>query len=339
MMYRRGSWTKVLLLTPLTFLLLWMTSTRYYSSNSEAANALLQKSYITSGPKHAFATFLSGYNGADSEKYFTAVKLLTFQFLRDPPTRAQEGTPFLVLVTQDVEEERREALRQGGATVILVDDVQRDWFSPKNPRWDGVMAKLNLWSLTQYEKIVFVDADTVILKPMDDIFSIPATEIRQSLAPPEDPENDPLADIPVTVPQEYMMAGIHDLWIEAFKKPAENETAFYEMDHYMNAGFFVISPSMEMFDFLLSLIENPVPFDLNYPEQNLLNFAYRTDGQMPWQDLGRKWNDLTQLNPWYERNASSLHHKWWVEVEDERIDHFIDGAVRRLIETEHGFTL
>lgn len=349
----RESWAiKVLVLTPLTLLLLsfgWLTSTRYYSGRSEVvevvevAQAISYEDFIaqkdnhtaSSTSKHAFATFLSGYNGTDSEKYFTAVKLLTYQLIHDPLTRARDGTPFLVLVTKDVEQERQDILRQGGATVICVDDIQRDWLHLETSRWDAVMAKLNLWSLTDYEKLVFVDADTVILKPMDEIFSIPTTDLRNSLpAPPE--AIDPLANMSVTVPQKYMMAGIHDVWIEANKKPLENET-FYEIDHYMNAGFFVISPSMDMFNFFLSLLDHPVPFNLNYPEQNVLNFAYRTDGQMPWQDLGTEWNDITQLNPSYDRNARSLHHKWWVKISDGSIDEFIHGAIQRMNETEERF--
>jgi alpha-N-acetylglucosamine transferase len=346
----RESWAiKVLILTPLTLLLisfLWLTSTRYYSDHLEVVHHyepvshdefVSQKHHhnASSTSKHAFATFLSGYNGTDSEKYFTAVKLLTYQLIHDPPTRTREGTPFIVLVTKDVEQERQDILRHGGATVISVDDVERDWFQPTTSRWEGVMAKLNIWSLTDYEKVVFVDADTVILKPMDEIFSIPATDIRDSLpAPPE--AIDPLASMSVTSPQKYLMAGIHDIWIEQNKKPLENET-FYEVDHYMNAGFFVISPSKEMFGFYLSLLENPVPFNLKYPEQNLLNFAHRTDGQMPWQVLNTTWNDITQLNPSYNRNARSLHHKWWVELSDKPIQNFIKGAMERMDETEVNF--
>lgn len=340
---------KVLILTPLTLLLLsfgWLTSTQYYSDHSRVVEVIQVASHedfaaqrdnhsASSTSKYAFATFLSGYNGTDSEKYFTAVKLLTFQLIHDPPTRAQDGTPFLVLVTEDVPQERQDILRQGGATVICVEDVQREWLHPKAARWNGVMAKLNIWSLTNYEKVVFLDADSVILKPMDKIFSIPTTDPRDSRpAPPQD--IDPLANMSVTVPQKYMAAGIHDKWMEANKKPLENET-FYELDHYMNAGFFAISPSMDMYNFFISLLDHPLPFRLDYPEQNLLNFAYRTDGQMPWQDLGTEWNDITQLKPSYDRNARSLHHKWWVKISDDSIGEFIDGALQRMIETEKRF--
>ncbi|KAH8693691.1 putative glycosyl transferase family 8 family [Talaromyces proteolyticus] len=327
----REPWViRILILAPLTGLLLsllWLTNT-WYSDIPEIVSYDNDRGGASSNPKHAFATFLSGFNGTDSENYFTAVKLLTYQLVHDPRTRVRDNTPFIVPVTKDVEQERQDTLRHSGATVISVDDVQRDWIHPKWPRWNGVLAKLNLWTLTDYEKVVFVDADTVILHPMDKIFSIRATDIRDTLPTPSRVIST-TANMPVTPPPKYMIAGIHDRWMEANKRPPETEP-FYVLDNYMNAGFFVISPSKEMFEYYLSLLDHPDAFDVDYPEQNLLNFAHRTDGQMPWQDLGTYWNAITQLNPSYDPNVRSLHHKWWIELADKYTSDLITDAIQRM---------
>ncbi|CRG91421.1 hypothetical protein PISL3812_08469 [Talaromyces islandicus] len=345
----REPWAiKAMIVTPVMVLIisfLWLTSTRYYSERPGYHDAVSHDDFVSqknhhnasSTSKHAFATFLSGYNGTDSEKYFTAVKLLTYQLIHDPLTRARDGTPFLILVTRDVEQEKQDILRHGGATVVLVDDVQREWIHPKTSRWDKVLAKLNLWTLTEYEKVVFVDADTVILHPMDEIFSIPATEIRDTL-PASPNTSHPVINMSVTPPQKYMIAGIHDHWMEENKRPPENET-FYELDHYMNAGFFVVSPSKEMFEYYLSLLDQPDAFNMDYPEQNLLNFAHRTDGQMPWQDLGTYWNAITQLNPSYDSDVRSLHHKWWVELSVKSDEDFVQDAIQRMNSMEENLAV
>lgn len=277
--------------------------------------------------KYAYATILTGYNGTDSEKYFDAVRLLTYQLLHDPRTKAQNGAQFVVLVTNDVPQENRHVLKQYGAQVLLVDQITREWVHPQWARWNDVMSKLNLWTLVNYEKIVFMDADSVLLDRLDDIFMEPATALQQTSALIPEPQQD--NSLPA-LPERYMLAGIHDRWIEKNKPPAEGEKGFYEKDNYFNAGFLVLSPSQEMFDYYLALLDIPNKIDLTYPEQNLLNHAHRTDGRMPWKDLGVQWNSMTALGQSFAPDVRSLHHKWWQKVKNQAVNDYVSGVVERM---------
>lgn len=277
---------------------------------------------------HAFATILTGEGDVEfpdvEEPYLRAARLLTFQLLHNPRTRNDSSDiPFLVLVTQDVPQKHREILSKDGAIIVPVESLVRDWIHPKWSRWKDVLAKLNLWQLTDYDKIMFLDADSVIFHPIHDIFSHPATEIRQTLSP----QAGVLAND--SMPASYMIAGIHDPWVEQYLPPVPDKE-FYQKNNYMNAGFFVLHPSKDLFDYYSALLDKPDAFDSAYPEQNLLNCAHRTDGQMPWQDLGSWWNLKGADKSEYERGLKSIHHKWWRPIPDKFVGDSIADALEEM---------
>jgi alpha-N-acetylglucosamine transferase len=272
------------------------------------------------GPKYAYATILTGYDGPDSDKYFTAVMLLAYQLLHDPLTSSKTGLPFVILITEDVPGDKREKMNQIGAKVIQVDSPDRDWIKPKWERWNGVMAKLKLWTLTDYEKVAFLDADTVLFHSLDDIFMDSVSMIEETKSTTEDANS---------IPEHYLLAGIHDWYVESFLKPPPGKE-FYEPKNYINAGFMTLAPSLDMYEYLLSLLDQPDKFDTSYPEQNLINYAYRTDGPMPWKGLNSSWNSITALGQKYPVDVLSLHHKWWQPLDDEEKERSIQGVLQRM---------
>ena len=286
---------------------------------------------------HAFATILTGESDAEfpdiEEPYLQAVRLLTFQLLHNPRTRRDSlDVPLLILVTHDVPQRHRDILSDDGAIVVPVESLSADWIQPKWDRWKDVLAKLHLWQLTEYDKIMFLDADSVIFRPIHDIFSHPATAIRPTLPLPKNTTSDD------RVPDLYMIAGIHDPWVEKNLPPvASNE--FYELNNYMNAGFFVLHPSKALFDYYSVLLHTPDRFDSAYPEQNLLNCAHRTDGRMPWQDLGPWWNLKGADKSDYEKGLKSIHQKWWHPLPDKFVADRIASALEEMESYLQGSTL
>jgi alpha-N-acetylglucosamine transferase len=79
---------------------------------------------------------------------------------------------------------------------------------------------------------------------------------------------------------------------------------------YGNAGFFVFTPSQTLFDYYLSLLGLPGRFDPGLMEQNLLNYAHRRHGNMPWRPLwyGLNVNWPTE-NDW-QSGVRSFHAKY-----------------------------
>ncbi|KAJ5368917.1 nucleotide-diphospho-sugar transferase [Penicillium cataractarum] len=277
-------------------------------------------------PQYAFATILTAEGDAEypdvEEPYLKAARLLTYQLLHNPRTRnGSVEIPLLVLVTPDVPQNHRDILEDDGATIVPVESLGRDWIHPKWGRWSNVLAKLNLWNLEKYDKIAFLDADSVIFRPIEGIFESPQTDVRQTLTSKVNTTSE--------LPEHYMIAGIHDPWMELNMPPVKGQE-FYEKNNYMNAGFFVLSPSKPLFDYYVSILDTPDQFDSAYPEQNLLNCAHRTDGSMPWQDLGPGWNLKGGSRFDYEAGLMSIHHKWWRPIGDEFMAERIAEAMEEM---------
>ncbi|KAB8267262.1 nucleotide-diphospho-sugar transferase [Aspergillus minisclerotigenes] len=287
---------------------------------------------VSPKPNYAFATIITGEGDTETEvkdAYFTATRLLTYQLLYSPQTKSRSGhIPFLVLVTKDVPQEQRDILTKEGATVIPAETLEREWIHPKWSRWIDVLAKLNLWRLTEFEKIAFMDADSIILHPLDDIFTDPTTDIQQTVPPREGVDDN--MNITVPLPETYLLSGIHDRWVEMALPPVPGKE-FYVANNYMNAGFFVCSPSELLFNYYVSLLDTPDRFDASYPEQNLLNFAHKTDSRMPWRELGPGWNHKPiAVSKDDLENFKSLHQKWWRPIADKDAAEYIRNTVQEM---------
>ncbi|KAI7614749.1 hypothetical protein KC319_g19805, partial [Hortaea werneckii] len=74
---------------------------------------------------------------------------------------------------------------------------------------------------------------------------------------------------------------------------------------------FVFTPSKVLFEYYLSLLKLPGRFDPGFPEQNLLNYAHRRDGNMPWKPLWYGWNVNWPTEKDWRGGARSFHAKYW----------------------------
>ena len=268
----------------------------------------------------AYATFLSGTVSGDPEDmedhYFVATRILAYQLLHEPSTRTNRSMPFIVLVTDDIPEIKRERLRLDGATVIPMPYLRpaNDWIHGEIPEWDDVMTKLRAWDLTQYSRILFLDGDTILSRRLDELFDDPACQMRQV-----ETNGSWLLD-EGTQPQEYVLASIPETNpVHSFPPTIENG-GFKDPD-YFNAGFFLFSPSKAVLDHYKAVMELENRYDPRYPEQNLLNYAHRRNGTMPWQEMNNSWNiRFPQLEDVIDGDIASVHDKWWHAHMDPRLD-------------------
>ncbi|KAK5141576.1 hypothetical protein LTR04_002549 [Oleoguttula sp. CCFEE 6159] len=245
------------------------------------------------GPAHrqsrvAFATFLAGAAADNDEAavddnadgYYLGARVLAYQLLHSPSIGTNSSIPFLVLVTEDVSERKRKRLTLDGATVVVVDKLVAEWVHPGADRWRDVLAKLRLFELTSYAKICFIDADTLVTKRLDGVFYDEATMLQMTLSNPAE-----LKDDEAPLPRSFMFASKPDAWgYEHAYPPVPPES------DYLNCGFFVFTPSKELFAYYMSLLAIKDRFYPAFPEQNLLNYAHRKEGNMPWSHLWYGWN-------------------------------------------------
>ena len=262
----------------------------------------------------AFATFLTGSGHPTielpttidtSDGYFLSARVLIYQLLHSPRTKTKRDIPFLVLVTQGVSQRKRDRLKNDGAIVVPTQNLDVKWINPGEQRWADVFTKLRLFELTQFDKICFIDADTLVTRPIDGVFDDAATETRRTGRN----ESAIVAD-EGPLPEEYMFASRPDTWEPTHPLPP------LETD-YLNAGYFTFKPSMELFNYYISLMRIPGRFDSNYPEQNLLNYAHRPEGNMPWGRLSYHWNINHPTVRDMDTGIASFHEKYWTKPEDQ----------------------
>jgi alpha-N-acetylglucosamine transferase len=227
-------------------------------------------------PRYAYATFLSTrvHNDTEHDPYFTATRVLAYQLLHRPSTRTKLGLPFLVIVPPHVSKRKQRILAEEGATIIPVALLNpTHWTaSPSQPRWVDQFTKLRLFELTQYDRILYMDTDMLLTRPLDAIFDEP------EVAKPYWTKNDSQAiqQREALMPQQYVLAGVTDN-----EGPGNTHSATVKPGSRLNGGFFVLQPSRTLFEYYESLLETEGRFDSSFMEMALLNYAHRHDGPMP----------------------------------------------------------
>ncbi|KAF4555264.1 Hypothetical protein D9617_2g052170 [Elsinoe fawcettii] len=302
--------SKPIILYLALFLLSALLTWTYRSSFHPAPSPL-----PSSHPKLAFATFLAANANPSADPsqlndnedgYFLGARVLTYQLLHSPVTGTNLSIPFVVLATPDVAPRKIARLRADGASVRVVPRVQNGWIKAADPRWRDVMTKLRLWEMVEYEKVCFVDADTLVTRRLDEVFWDEGTVLRHTRpegkgSPGKEGRGDGDGARP---PGNYMFAAHIDSWgYEHAWPPEESE--------YFNVGFFCFRPDREVFEYYQRLAGMEGRFDPSMPEQNLLNYAHRRNGPMPWARLWEGWNVNWPTEKDYRRGVGSFHAKYW----------------------------
>ncbi|KAI9799395.1 MAG: hypothetical protein M1833_004095 [Piccolia ochrophora] len=265
-----------------------------------------------SGPsKSAIATFLgkdtAEHEGTEDDdnldNYFVATRILAYQLRHVPETRSDPSIPFVVIVTAAVSQRKCDRLARDGATIVAVDKI----FSSNevdNPQWQGVWTKLRLFDprIMPYEKVMYLDSDTILSRPIDGAFNDSATErsqtghhvleVKADEAPP---------------PASYVFAGKPDAGTFAHDWPPDQSS------NYLNAGFFIFSPNTKLYTHYMSIINSTGKFNPEMPEQNLLNYVHRQEGNMPWRKLSPEWNINFATMKDKEGGVASMHVKYWAK--------------------------
>ena len=87
---------------------------------------------------------------------------------------------FIVLVTDDVSKESRNTLKQNDLKIVDADKIYYngknkdkilDRYGKVDQSWK-MFTKINIWKQTEYSKLIYLDADTLVLKNIDELFEI-----------------------------------------------------------------------------------------------------------------------------------------------------------------------
>lgn len=249
----------------------------------------------------------SGIDLDTEDHYLVGTRMLIYQLLYDPITKTTNNYPFIVLVTTDVPQQHRDRLTRDGAIVIEVSPLKFDWIVPRKGRWAHVMDKLHVFELVQYEKILLLDSDHAIVKPLDDIFDDPAAQLSQNLGDPEKIKDDEAVQ-----PVSYIMAGNSGPSMLDHPYPAPR-------GNRLNAGFVILKPSIEMYNHYISVASIEGRFPGGSPEQDLWNYVHSRKGNMPWKQVDPDWTANTPIFNDYENGIASFHEKYWSCDRDRKL--------------------
>lgn len=140
----------------------------------------------------------------------------------------------------------------------------------------------------------------VITRSLEGVFEEDTT-IKQSNL------NDPskVASDEPPQPMQYIMAGNAGPYDKTYPERATRKA------DYLNAGFVVFKPSMEMYDHYIGIANIEGRYNGEWPEQNLWNYVHRRDGNMPWKEINANWTVNSPIGEDYERGVASMHEKYW----------------------------
>lgn len=127
--------------------------------------------------KYAYVTVLYGNN-----IYLTGALVLGFTLMK---TKTKHDR--VILVTSDVSMEYRNILSIVYNRVVEIDyvDVSSEIFSDENTRFRDVFTKLRSFQLIEYDKIILLDLDMIIVKNIDHLFQLktPAACLKHYYVP------------------------------------------------------------------------------------------------------------------------------------------------------------
>ncbi len=217
--------------------------------------------------------------------------------------------PLEVMVTPGIETPTREHLQRLGCRVREVPKIgpsQALAHRYANARFADVWSKLAVWTMTDYARVAFLDADMLVVKNMDEVFELPLHEgviaaCHACRCNPNQIESYPLS---------WQPANCYYSWCEDAAMTAHPPAT---LDNYFNAGFLVLTPDQALYDLMLTKIVAMADISTYvFAEQDFLNDVFHDR----WLPLHYGYNALKTLE--------LQHPKMWDMQRVKNIHYIID---------------
>ena len=102
----------------------------------------------------------------------------------------------IALISKDVSENTRKALQSVGWKTRLVEEMDCDWMDakvggdrnsglfgrPLGHRIKGTQTRFHAWNYTDFSKMIYVDADYMLISNIDELFEIPEHFARRRVS-------------------------------------------------------------------------------------------------------------------------------------------------------------
>lgn len=236
--------------------------------------------------------------------------------------------PLVVIVTDGIDADDRARLEADGCLVRPVAPLRprsdlRGHYA--NARFAEVWTKLAAWGLTEFERLVFLDADMLVVREMDHLFDLELPEggIAACHACRCNPNRI------ASYPADWKPANCFYTYCRGLDHTTEPG-----VENHLNGGFLVLEPDADVFDAMMTaLAEVDDLTRFPFAEQDFLDDWYRDR----WRPLPYVYNALKTLGhqhpamwdladvrnlhfiidkPWQGRldpgdRYAALHQLWW----------------------------
>lgn len=226
--------------------------------------------------KYAYVTVLYGNNSI----YLTGALVLGYSLMK---TR----TPYdrIIMVTYDIRGEYRSYLKKIYTHIIEIGYIRANpnIFLISDTRFKDVFTKLECLSLIQYDKIILLDLDMIVLRNIDHLFDLtpPAACLKKFYIPYGN-----------LIPKNMICRG-------------------NKLVGSINAGLMLLKPDIEeLKNIKKDISENTHRFKFKYPEQDFLSLRY----------CG-KWRSIT-FNYNFQFGLTKRVKKYHYKVNDIYVIHY-----------------
>ncbi|KAK9354311.1 nucleotide-diphospho-sugar transferase [Lipomyces doorenjongii] len=252
--------------------------------------------------------------------------------------RAGTKYPFLVLYTSTLEPEGHAALDRRGIAKkeipYLLPKVHKDY--GVEVRFYDCWSKLQPFNLTEYERVVQLDSDMIVLQNMDELMEMELNNTDRVFAASHACTCNPFKKPHYPkdwIPENCSFTHQHSDPDTAQLEGAPTNTGLA----ICNGGLQVVQPSNETYEKIVAAMSEPSMTDnYEFADQSLLSDVFRDS----WVPLSYKYNALKTLRdvhkpiwrddevknvhyiltpkPWEVKDESNELFNWWWTINDER---------------------
>ncbi|PKC69183.1 family 8 glycosyltransferase, partial [Rhizophagus irregularis] len=165
--------------------------------------------------------------------------------------------------------------------------------------------KLRVWDIEGYDRVVFLDADMLVMKNIDHLMNMNLPKdflgaVNACTCNPRKKQNYPKDWIPSSC--SYTLGPI--------KPESEDTPPPVELKGYFNSGLLVLTPSKQIFEDLSNFHYNhPDVNSLSFPDQDVLNECFKGK----WVPLSYTYNALKTLRTchpsiWEDKAVRNVHY-------------------------------
>ena len=230
--------------------------------------------------------------------------------------------PLLVLVPPDLSEESYEKMRRRNVNFVIAEHIKAPeevlratnehiWFA----HWAKSLFKLRIFDLVEYDKIVFVDCDMMLLESVDEVFDLP--NMSATIGAKSYPGNEEFVDFSSGFMVIEPRAGIAESMVALIPEVAAKKSVFGDQD-VMQAYF---SDWKENTEFIL-----PETYNVWFPHYQ---FYAKKEPVKGVHFLGKK-------KPWMMSTYEALREYLKCLLKDNRMGMAVLYKYRRLVKETSG---